>query len=537
VTHDLVDQDGVDRVAAPFYALRYPATTASVKDGASASLTSTQRCGTGGRLTRRAQKRHRVRSARQPAMRATRTLDVLDRVALGALTLGSVALIGVFLVVSSSRITFPFELEWFEGLTIDTAYRIAHALPIYGPADETYAPGFYPPLHYLVTLPFLWATGWSLFGARLVSWLAIVGCGVVTALVLRRSGGSWVAVVFALGAAAAFYPATGFWYDLARVDSLATFFAVAGVALLESRRASRLWSGAVLLVCGVLTKQTVAPIALASVVFRLRTRMAERRRPRRRARSGGRRRRGNPLALDRRRHRARLLGSAQDLRDFGLLSMFGGFALGLLPYVLVAVAGAARRPAPRFFLCNALAALAMAILALSKIGGQENSAMPAIFLLAITAGLAADGPWRARRPSRDVASASSRRSRSLWRHGRGGCARRRRAWIPPPAIVPTLRPSGPTCARRAATSSPTITASRRRYCAARRIRSPTVCSTLPAASMPRRSGSPISPATRRASWPRSASGASRRSTRTARASERSDPAPDPQVLRRRARLR
>jgi hypothetical protein len=345
-------------------------------------------------------KRERARASRTPAPPASSALDVLDRIALGGLVLTSVALVGVFLVVSLSRITFPFELEWFEGLTIDSAYRIAHGLPIYDPADETYAPGFYPPLHYLVTLPFLAATGWSLFGARVVSWLAVAGCGIVTALVLRRSGRSWLWVVFALGAAAAFYPATGYWYDLARVDALVTFFAVAAVAALASKGGQpdgpRLWMAAALLVCAVATKQLAAPLAAAAVLY---------------------------FGLARGWRRAAILvaalgvlggGTAAALwlwtegniaiifsapsrhsRDIARLWTFGGFAIGLVPYLVVAVAGAVRDAPTRFFLVHTLAALGMAAVALMKIGGQTNSAMPAVFLLAITAGLAGEQLWRA----------------------------------------------------------------------------------------------------------------------------------------------
>jgi hypothetical protein len=313
---------------------------------------------------------------------------------------GAVASIGIFVVVSLSRITFPFEVEWFEGLTIDSAYRIAHGLPIYGPPDETYAPGLYPPLHYLVALPFLVATRWSLFGARLVSWLAIAGCAAITVRVLRREGSSWIAVVFALGVAAVFYPATGFWYDLARVDALSTFFVVAGTAVLASRDmrpdTRRLWLGAFLFVCAMLTKQLAAPIAAAGVVC---------------------------FALARDWRRAAILAVALAFlgtlatailwwwtdggitliytlpqghaRDLALLWASAGFGLVFVPYLVVAGIGAARSAATRLFLGCTLAALVAVGLALSKIGGQTNSAMPAIFLVAITAGLAGERLWRA----------------------------------------------------------------------------------------------------------------------------------------------
>src|SRR4030095_16847680 len=149
--------------------------------------------------------------------RAFTGAGVTERLGCGALLVCNLAFVAHFLVVSLGRMTYPFELEWFEGLTIDYAWRIVHGLPIYGAPDKTFAPRHSPPLHYLVAVPFLAASGWALSGARLLSWLAVVGCGVVAARVVRHAGGSWAAVVFALGSAAAFYPATNHWYDLARV--------------------------------------------------------------------------------------------------------------------------------------------------------------------------------------------------------------------------------------------------------------------------------------------------------------------------------
>src|SRR4029077_6383531 len=77
----------------------------------------------------------------------------------------NLAFIAQFLVVSLARDTYPFELEWFEGLAIDHAWRIIHGLPIYGLPDATFAAGYSPPLFYLVTLPFIVASGWTLWGA------------------------------------------------------------------------------------------------------------------------------------------------------------------------------------------------------------------------------------------------------------------------------------------------------------------------------------------------------------------------------------
>ena len=108
---------------------------------------------------------------------------------LAALVVGVyLVFIAQFLVVSLARDTYPFELEWFEGQTIDNAWRIVHGLPIYGPPDATFAASYYPPLFYLVTLPLIIASGWALWAARLVSWLATVGAGLVAVRLVRRSG-------------------------------------------------------------------------------------------------------------------------------------------------------------------------------------------------------------------------------------------------------------------------------------------------------------------------------------------------------------
>src|SRR3989442_9703068 len=150
---------------------------------------------------------------------------LLSRLLVAIFVTVNLAFIAQFLVVSLGRDTYPFELEWFEGQAIDNVWRIIHGLPIYGPPDATFAASYYPPLFYFVTLPFIVASGWTLWAARLVSWMATVGAGLLGVLLVRRAGGSWAAIVFTLGTIAAFYAPTVHWYDLARVDPLDTFFA------------------------------------------------------------------------------------------------------------------------------------------------------------------------------------------------------------------------------------------------------------------------------------------------------------------------
>ena len=327
-----------------------------------------------------------------PGGRAERACS---RVTVGAMLVVQIAAVAQFLVVSLGRMTYPFELEWFEGLTVDNAWRIAHGLPIYGPPDASFASSHYPPLYYVVALPFLAATGWRLLGARVLSWLAVVGCALVAAGLVRRAGGSWIGVLVAAGGAAAFYAATGYWYDLARCDALTTFFALAGVAALSgapSRR--RVWAAGALLVGATLVKQTSGLFAVAALA-------------------------GYGLARD----RPRLRSLSAALVVFGIASAavlwlwsdgwivqvytlpahhwrsaaglwtLGSFVAGMLPMLAMAIAGASR-PAVRLLLAETGAALVVAALSMSKVGGELNSAMPLVFLCATAAGVAAEDVWR-----------------------------------------------------------------------------------------------------------------------------------------------
>jgi len=323
---------------------------------------------------------------------------VVDILIIGVLVAVYLAMVAQFLVISVGRMTYLFELEWFEGLAIDNAWRLAHGLPIYGPPDASFGASHYPPLYYVAALPFLLATGWSLTGPRLLSWLSVAGCAVVAARVVRRAGGSWVTVLFALGTMASFYPATGYWYDLARVDAFETFLALAGVSALASpdvepdRR--RLLAGALLLTGATFTKQTAAPLGIAAVA-------------------------AFALARDWRRAwwLAVMLGALGGASTLALwlwshgwisliytlprhhhvalegLSAFGRFAAPMLPLLLLATAGAGRATT-RMFLVVAVVALAVGASTFCKVGGEANSSLPAVFLLATAAGVASQDVWR-----------------------------------------------------------------------------------------------------------------------------------------------
>jgi 4-amino-4-deoxy-L-arabinose transferase-like glycosyltransferase len=310
--------------------------------------------------------------------------------------------LSVFASVALGRLSYPFEVEFLEGLTIDYAKTLAAGGNLYAPPSLHFAPNWYPPLHYLVSLPVLWLSGWQLWGARLVSIASVVGASVIGVRLLRGLGASWSAALVTTAVTFAYYPQTYYWYDVARVDSLQVFFAVAGLACLAAdgvRPAPQaLYAGATLLTLSVFTKQTGVVSCLAALLYFA---------------ADGDRLRRNRLAVSlavlaaaggalmlaaygrdafiiywapQRHFRNIPVGTWRFVEFAWTMAPLAGFAiLGLR-----GTAGTDRGRALRFLLTGFAATLAMGWLTLCKHGGERNSSMPAIFLLALCVGLAYD---------------------------------------------------------------------------------------------------------------------------------------------------
>jgi hypothetical protein len=125
-----------------------------------------------------------------------------------------------FIVVGIARLPYPHELEWMEGGQLVQSFEIlAGRFPYRAPSAD-YLSFPYQPLYSAVVAGFGWVFGLSLPLARAVSITSTFVCaaligGAVSRETGRRSYG------FQRGAMAiALYRVVGFWFDLARVDSL-----------------------------------------------------------------------------------------------------------------------------------------------------------------------------------------------------------------------------------------------------------------------------------------------------------------------------
>jgi hypothetical protein len=137
------------------------------------------------------------------------------------LLLGAEALLHLLQVVTA-RIHYPYELEWMEGGMLHQVLRVLQGEPLYGQPSLDFVPALYMPLYYYISALSALIFGENLFALRVVSVVASVATHALVFLIARRVTGSLLTAVLAVLFYALMFRHTGFWFDIARVDSLWT---------------------------------------------------------------------------------------------------------------------------------------------------------------------------------------------------------------------------------------------------------------------------------------------------------------------------
>jgi hypothetical protein len=138
-----------------------------------------------------------------------------------------------FLYAVTSRLAYPYPLEWLEPDTPDIVARIVAGLPVYVEPSYAYVPSMKTPLYYYVVTAFSPIFGNGLLAGRGVSILSILGvCGFIWQFV-RREGGSRLWAVYGVAFFLATYHIAHDWYDIARLDSFYLLLTLAAAFLLR----------------------------------------------------------------------------------------------------------------------------------------------------------------------------------------------------------------------------------------------------------------------------------------------------------------
>lgn len=172
--------------------------------------------------------------------------------------LTALAYTAMFFFTALPRVFYPYDLDFVEDGILMQSLRYAEGRPVFLPPNVEFVPHVYMPLYaWLGGLLFRLA-GPGFIPLRLLSLAAAVATAALVFWIARReSGQTWPGLVCA-GLFLGGYRITGFWYGLARVDSVFVALVVAGLAVgtYYCRSRSGLLLSAMLLALAFWTKQT-----------------------------------------------------------------------------------------------------------------------------------------------------------------------------------------------------------------------------------------------------------------------------------------
>ncbi|MEM7167116.1 MAG: glycosyltransferase family 39 protein [Planctomycetota bacterium] len=186
-------------------------------------------------------------------------------------TLLLVASFLVFTLATVPQLTFPYELNYGEGVLLDQARRVTEPAGLYPPFEQApYVIDNYPPVYPLLVglLPGLETA--PFFTARLISLLATLVAAFMVALIVRR----WSGDVAALTGAAVFLslPQINDFAEFARIDSLALCLGLVGMyCTLRDDHPRWRWIGCAAFFFSIYTRHSSIALPLATFFILWRT--------------------------------------------------------------------------------------------------------------------------------------------------------------------------------------------------------------------------------------------------------------------------
>ncbi len=176
-----------------------------------------------------------------------------------------------YLLTALLRVFYPYDLDFIEDSMLMESLRFAEGKSVFGPLNAEFNPLVYMPVYPWLGGALTRWVGPGLVPLRLLSLAATLGTTSLVYWIARREGGQrWVAI----GCAGLFlggYRINGFWYELARVDSLFVVLALGGLAAgVYAGDSSRRWVlSAALLAAAFFTKQTALSFGVGMALYSL----------------------------------------------------------------------------------------------------------------------------------------------------------------------------------------------------------------------------------------------------------------------------
>jgi len=175
-------------------------------------------------------------------------------------------LTGRFFAISLSRMGVFYELEFQEGDMALACHRYLKGLPLYPDPEQGFVHLTYPPVPDVITsFAMLILRSKKIWVGRFVSFLFTMGILVTLCKWVWRETRSLAGAVFAPLVYLAYYPMTGYWYDIFRPDSGFIFFTLLGCYLLTWRYSGK--EGLMAGVAGAIVFSIAAYTKQSAVLF------------------------------------------------------------------------------------------------------------------------------------------------------------------------------------------------------------------------------------------------------------------------------
>ncbi len=176
--------------------------------------------------------------------------------------------IAFFLFTSISRVFYPYDLDFIEDSMLMQSIRIANNQPVFVAPNAEFMPHVYMPLYSFIGGMLIKVMGVGFAPLRLLSLSATLVTAILIFLIAQReTQEKWIGFACAalfLGG----YRLTGFWYELARVDSLFVMLLMIGMMTgLRARSVPRLLAAAAVMTLAFFTKQTAVLFAGALALY------------------------------------------------------------------------------------------------------------------------------------------------------------------------------------------------------------------------------------------------------------------------------
>ncbi|MEJ5286291.1 MAG: hypothetical protein CH6_2505 [Candidatus Kapaibacterium sp.] len=176
------------------------------------------------------------------------------------------AFVLITLIVMLFRINYPYQLEWMEGGEIEHIIRLLEGKNIYTEPSLEFIPYIYTPFFYYIGAGMSYLFGTSLATIRFLSLFSFILSLVFTYKIIFFITKDHFWSIVGVGIYVLSFSTTGFWFDLARVDSLANLLIIISFYFLLKETKRDIFFSAVFSFLAFYTKQSYLLVTIFLII-------------------------------------------------------------------------------------------------------------------------------------------------------------------------------------------------------------------------------------------------------------------------------